>query len=41
MSDSDDNRKKIATGRIVVWIIVGGIGLYLVVSGLIGIITKG
>jgi hypothetical protein len=40
MSDPD-NRKKIATGRIVVWIVVGGIGLYLIVSGLIGIITKG
>ncbi|HUG51069.1 MAG TPA: hypothetical protein VLZ78_08740 [Terrimesophilobacter sp.] len=41
MSDPDDNRKKIATGRIVIWIVVGGIGLYLIVSGLIGIITKG
>ena len=41
MSDPDENRKKIAAGRIVVWIVVGGIGLYLIVSGLIGIITKG
>jgi hypothetical protein len=41
MSDPEENRKKITTGRIVVWIVVGGIGLYLIVSGLIGIITKG
>ena len=40
MSDPDDNRKKIAAGRIVVWIVVGGIGLYLIVSGLIGIHGK-
>jgi hypothetical protein len=27
--------------RIVIWVIVGGVGLYLVVSGVIGIIAKG
>jgi hypothetical protein len=41
MSDPDDNRKKVSTGRMIIWIVVGAIGLYLVVSGLIGIITKG
>jgi hypothetical protein len=30
-----------STSRVAIWIIVGAIGLYMVVSGLIGIITKG
>lgn len=32
---------QITFGRIAIWVIVGGIGLYLVISGVIGIITKG
>ena len=27
--------------RIVIWVIVGGVGLYLVISGVLGIIAKG
>lgn len=27
--------------RIAIWVVVGGIGLYLVVSGIVGIIAKG
>lgn len=27
--------------RVVVWIVVGGIGLYLVISGIVGILAKG
>jgi hypothetical protein len=27
--------------RVGVWIVVGGIGLYLVISGIVGIIAKG
>jgi hypothetical protein len=27
--------------RVGVWIVVGGIGLYLVISGIIGILAKG
>ena len=27
--------------RIVIWIIVGGVGLYLVISGILGILAKG
>jgi hypothetical protein len=41
MSDPDDNRKKVSTGRMIIWIVVGAIGLYLVVSGVLGIIAKG
>jgi hypothetical protein len=28
-------------GRVAIWVIVGGIGLYLVISGALGIIAKG
>jgi hypothetical protein len=35
---SDPDKKGPSTNRIVLWIVVGGIGLYLVVSGLIGIL---
>jgi hypothetical protein len=31
----------ISMGRIAIWVIVGGIGLYLVISGLVGVIVKG
>ncbi len=27
--------------RVGVWIVVGGIGLYLVISGIVGILVKG
>ena len=33
--------KKPSTNRIIIWIVVGGIGLYLVVSGVIGIVAAG
>ncbi len=32
---------KITPARILVWIVVGGIGLYLVISGIVGILAKG
>jgi hypothetical protein len=34
-----DEKKPITPGRIVIWIVVGAVGLYLVVSGLIGVAT--
>ncbi len=30
-----------STARIVLWIAVGGVGLYMVVTGLVGILVKG
>ena len=27
--------------RVAIWVIVGGIGLYLVITGVVGIIAKG
>ena len=27
--------------RVAIWVIVGGVGLYLLISGIVGIIAKG
>jgi hypothetical protein len=39
----EENKKKgeISFARIVIWVVVGGVGLYLVISGVVGIIVKG
>lgn len=37
----EDKKPEISFTRIAIWVIVGGIGLYLVLSGVIGIIVKG
>ena len=36
----DEKRRRLLI-RIAVWIVVGGIGLYLVISGIVGILAKG
>jgi len=38
----DDEKKKseVSFGRIAIWVIVGGIGAYLLISGVIGILVK-
>ena len=35
-----DGKKGPSTNRIIVWVIVSGVGLYLIGSGLYGILTK-
>ncbi len=35
------DRGKFTGTRIVIWIVVGGVGIYLVITGIIGIIAKG
>jgi hypothetical protein len=35
------DKAKITWQRLSIWIIVGGVGLYLVISGLLGVIAKG
>jgi hypothetical protein len=38
----DDKKKpKISFARIAIWVFVGGVGLYLVISGIVGVIVKG
>jgi len=38
-----EGKKKpaISIQRIAIWVFVGGVGLYLVITGLVGVITKG
>jgi len=36
-----DKKPEISFARIAIWVIVGGIGAYLLISGIIGIIAKG
>ncbi|WP_309616545.1 hypothetical protein [Salinibacterium sp.] len=37
----EDNEKKgVSFTRIVIWVLVGGVGLYLVISGVVGILVK-
>ena len=39
----DDNKKPggVSTSRLVIWLVVGAVGAYLVISGVIGIINGG
>lgn len=39
MSDQKDPRK-ITTNRLILWVLVGGFALYLIGSGIVGIITR-
>ncbi|WP_157509645.1 hypothetical protein [Leifsonia sp. Root4] len=39
--EPEKDPKKVSNGRLAIWIIVGGVGLYLVGSGVWGIITGG
>lgn len=38
----DENKKgEISMTRMAIWVIVGGIAIYLIISGVVGIIAKG
>ena len=37
----DKKKTEISFARIAIWVIVGGVGLYLLISGVVGIIVKG
>ena len=41
LDGGDPKRPKLTTTRIVIWIAVAGVGLYLVISGIVGILAKG
>ena len=36
----DDKKPSISTGRIVIWVVVTGVALYLLISGIVGIVAK-
>lgn len=35
-----DEKKPIPSGRIAIWIVAGAVGLYLLISGLAGVIAN-
>ena len=35
------SKPKLTATRILIWVVVAGIGLFLVISGIVGIIAKG
>jgi len=37
----DPKKPKLTPARIGIWVVVAAIGLYLVISGIVGIIAKG
>jgi hypothetical protein len=41
LSGDDKKKPQISMGRIAIWVIAAGVGLYLVISGLVGVVTKG
>ena len=38
--DNEKKRQPITMNRIAIWVIVGGVALYLIISGIVGIIAK-
>lgn len=39
--DAEKKKREITLTRLALWLIIGGFGAYLLISGLIGIIGKG
>jgi len=39
--DAERKKREITLTRLALWLIIGGFGAYLLVSGLVGIIAKG
>lgn len=37
----EKKKPSVSFTRLAIWLIVGGIGLYMVITGLVGVITKG
>lgn len=39
--DAEKKKREISFTRIAVWLIAGGFGAYLIISGIIGMVAKG
>jgi hypothetical protein len=37
----DNDKKKVSFARFSIWLVVGAVGAYLLISGIVGIIVKG
>ena len=38
--DPEGEKKRVSNGRLAIWLIVGGFAVYMIVSGIIGIVSK-
>ncbi|MBB6389825.1 hypothetical protein [Microbacterium thalassium] len=41
MQDPNEPKSSISGGRITIWVVVGAVALYMIVSGVLGIISNG
>ncbi|MCU1506715.1 MAG: hypothetical protein QOG18_371 [Microbacteriaceae bacterium] len=41
MPPDDKDPRKVSTTRIVLWVLVSGFAIYMIVSGIIGVIAHG
>lgn len=39
--DAEKKKREISPTRLAIWLIAGGFGAYLLISGLVGILAKG
>ena len=39
--DEDPKKPRLTATRVVIWVAVAAVGLYLVISGIVGILAKG
>ncbi|WAB84292.1 hypothetical protein OVN20_01580 [Microcella daejeonensis] len=39
--DAEKKKREVSFTRLAVWVIAGGVGAYLVISGFIGVLAKG
>ena len=38
---NDDDKKGVSTGRLAIWLVVGAVGAYFLITGVWGILTPG
>jgi hypothetical protein len=41
MDDPDERRQRVSPTRIGIWVLVSAVGLYMVISGLTGVLSSG
>ncbi|WP_168770976.1 hypothetical protein [Orlajensenia flava] len=38
--EPEPDKRRVSNGRLAIWLIVGGVAVYMIVSGIIGIVSK-
>ena len=41
MADPDNRRERVSPTRIGIWVVVSAVGLYMLISGLVGVLSNG